>query len=369
MARKAKTHHHEAEVIVVGGGPAGLSAAIYLARYGRSVALFDMGHGRSTHHQVNRNYLGFPGGTRTTELRQRGLDQLRAYEHVYIGHHKVERLERTDGGCVVSGQFGDTSGRAVILAMGVLDHYPHFRDWESYVGISMFWCITCDGYESRDKKIVVAGHTNDTASEALQLTRLSDDITLITNSHVSEIDDRFASRLAAAGIPVLHDKIHDAQGTDGQLEVLETTGGLKLPVEALFVVQRATPPDRAGEHDRRAACRERLHSGGYRVEDERRGGVRRRRHHPATLTPGERGDPRGGAGSVRGELLSLPRRVEGRLTYGHPSKRPALHWPRARLLEKRSHFVQRPGPLISYLCRSVPRHVSAPGTLASPRRS
>ncbi len=89
---------NEAEVIIVGGGPAGLSAAIYLARYGRSVALFDIRHGRSTHHQVNRNYLGFPGGIRTTELRQRGLDQLSVYDHVYLGHHRVERLELFDGG-------------------------------------------------------------------------------------------------------------------------------------------------------------------------------------------------------------------------------------------------------------------------------
>jgi thioredoxin reductase (NADPH) len=232
---------HEAEVIIIGGGPAGLSAAIYLARYGRSVALFDVGHGRSTHHQINRNYLGFPGGIRTTELRQRGLDQLSVYDHVYLGHHRVERLAWFDGEFVAGGQFGSAHGRAVILATGVLDHYPHFRDWESYVGVSMFWCITCDGYESRGKKIVVAGHTNDAASEAMQMTRLSDDITLITNSHVHEIDDRFTARLAAAGIPVLHDKIHTAEGSDGQLETLETIGGLQLPVEALFVIQGATP--------------------------------------------------------------------------------------------------------------------------------
>jgi thioredoxin reductase (NADPH) len=150
---------------------------------------------------------------------------------VYLGHHRVERLAWFDGESLPGGSSGSAHGRAVILATGVLDHYPHFRDWESYVGVSMFWCITCDGYESRGKKIVVAGHTNDAASEAMQMTRLSDDITLITNSHVHEIDDRFTARLAAAGIPVLHDKIHTAEGSDGQLETLETIGGLQLPVE------------------------------------------------------------------------------------------------------------------------------------------
>ena len=233
--------HHEAEVIIVGGGPAGLSAALYLARYKRSVALFDLGHGRSTHHQVNRNYLGFPGGIRTVELRQRGLEQLQAYDHVRVAHHKVQRLERTAAGFLAGGEFGSTAGRAVLLAMGVLDHYPHFHRWESYVGVSMFWCITCDGFESRGKKIVVAGHTNTAAGEAMQMSRLSDDVTLLTNSHVNEIDETFAARLAAAGIPVLHDKVHGATGADGQLRTLETDGGVELPVQAFFVVQGATP--------------------------------------------------------------------------------------------------------------------------------
>jgi thioredoxin reductase (NADPH) len=232
---------HEADVIVVGGGPAGLSASVYLARYGRSVALFDSGHGRSTHHQVNHNYLGFPGGVRAVDLRELGREQLSAYDHVLIEHHTVQILEQSDDGFLAAGQFGTTRARAVILCMGVLDHYPHFHGWEPYVGVSMFWCITCDGYESREKKIVVAGHTNAAAGEAMQLSRLSDDVTLITNSHVSEIDEVFSARLAAAGVLVLHDKIRRARGADGQLHALETESGVEIPMEAFFVVQGATP--------------------------------------------------------------------------------------------------------------------------------
>jgi thioredoxin reductase (NADPH) len=236
--------HYEIDVCIVGGGPAGLSAGLYLARYGRSVAIFDSGHGRSTHHQVNHNYLGFPGGIRAADLRKRGLEQLAEYDHVRIEHHTIDHFERDGDNFLAHGQFGVATSRAVVLCMGVVDHYPHFHGWEPYVGVSMFWCITCDGYENRGKKIVVAGHTNGTAGEAMQLSGLSDDVTLITNSHVDEISDTFRARLSAARIPVIQDTVRHAKGTDGKLEILETAGGLQIPVEAFFVVQGATPETR-----------------------------------------------------------------------------------------------------------------------------
>lgn len=236
--------HFEVDSLIVGGGPAGLSAALYLARYGRSVAVFDLGHGRSTHHQINHNYLGFPDGIRAADLRQRGLEQLRAYDHVLIEHHKVESLAREGEHFVALGQFGAAVGRSVVLCMGVLDHYPHFHGWEPYVGVSMFWCITCDGYENRGKKIVVAGHTNAAAGEAMQLHGLSDDVTLVTNSHVDEISDGFRARLAAAKIPIIHDAIRHAEGSEGRLKALVTAQGMEIPVEAFFVVQGATPETR-----------------------------------------------------------------------------------------------------------------------------
>ncbi|MDQ3855247.1 MAG: NAD(P)/FAD-dependent oxidoreductase, partial [Chloroflexota bacterium] len=160
--------------------------------------------------------------------------------HVRIASHKVEQLEPVDGGFQASGQFGTALGRAVILAMGVLDHYPHFEDWQSYVGVSMFWCIACDGYESRGKKVVIAGNTNDAVTEAMQLTRLTDDITFLTNSQTNEIDEQYGARLARARISFIHDKISEVEGASGQLRCLITNGGLRVPLEALFVVQGAT---------------------------------------------------------------------------------------------------------------------------------
>jgi len=94
------------DAIVVGGGPAGLSAAIYLARYDRTVAVFDAGHGRSTHRQVNHNYLGFPGGVAAVKLRELGKAQLAEYEQVDFEAHKVLDCVPDGDGFVAWGQFG-----------------------------------------------------------------------------------------------------------------------------------------------------------------------------------------------------------------------------------------------------------------------
>lgn len=229
------------DAIIVGGGPAGLSAAIYLARYDRTVVVFDAGHGRSTHHQTNHNYLGFPGGVPAAKLRELGRAQLAEYPQVDFEHHKVRDLRRDGDLFVAEGQFGSYTARVVIICTGVLDHYPHFRGWEQYVGTSMFWCITCDGYSSKGKNILVIGHTNGAAGEAVQLSRFSKRLTLLTNSHSDDIEPKYRDRLAAFGIPVIHDKIERAIGTDGQFHSVLTEGGLEIELDALFCTQGATP--------------------------------------------------------------------------------------------------------------------------------
>ena len=232
------------DVLVIGGGPAGLSAALYLARYDRRVALFDVGRGRSTWHQINHNYLGFPGGIGARELRERGRRQLAEYPQVACLAHEIASLALADDGSgvvVARGQACEWRGRALIACTGVVDHYPHFDGWEEYVGRSMFWCLTCDGYTCKGERIVVVGNANEAAAEALQLQRFTPHVTVLTNSETNLIDGRFAGRLARAGIPVIRDKLVGVVGQDGYFEVLHTRGGRRIALDQLFVMQGATP--------------------------------------------------------------------------------------------------------------------------------
>jgi len=235
------------EVLVIGGGPAGLSAALYLARYDRRVALFDTGRGRSTWHQINYNYLGFPGGIAARKLRELGCQQLEDYPQVTTLDHKIDWMERRGDLFIAHGQAGDWIGQAVIICTGVVDHYPHFDGWEAYVGRSMFWCITCDGYGCKGAKVVVLGCTNEAASEAMQLTRFSSEITVLTNHDECTMDDKFIERLKRANIPLIHDKIKRVVGHDGQFERIYTEGGRCIELDQLFCQQGATPQTKLAE--------------------------------------------------------------------------------------------------------------------------
>ena len=82
------------EVIVVGGGPAGLSAALVLARYNRHVTLFDKGGGRSQWGQTNRNFLGFPGGVPARTIREKGREQLAGFDHVQIFDTPIDSIRK-----------------------------------------------------------------------------------------------------------------------------------------------------------------------------------------------------------------------------------------------------------------------------------
>jgi thioredoxin reductase (NADPH) len=238
---KSKMANQEFEVLVVGAGPAGLSAALYLARFDRTVGLFDTGQGRSTWHQTNYNFLGFPGGIKSRKLRDLGCQQLEDYPQVTAIPHKVETMRRDGEWFIASGQAGEWRGKTVILCTGVTDHYPHFDGWDEYVGRSMFWCITCDGYGSKDKRVVVVGNNNGAASEALQLQRFTPTVTVLTNSEDCAIADKFQDRLERHHIPLIHDKIDTVNGHDGVLEAIITKGGIHIPLDQLFNQQGATP--------------------------------------------------------------------------------------------------------------------------------
>jgi thioredoxin reductase (NADPH) len=193
------------DALIIGGGPAGLSAAIYLARFRREVLVLDDGHARSSFDQVNDNYLGFPEGIRTQQLRELGRQQAERFG-ARFQQCRVERVEPTGTTFRLCTTAGDYEGRTLLFATGVKDVWPDVPQIMHWIGRQVFWCITCDGYRAVGKQVVCVGNTDEAAVTTLQLRRFTERITLVTDPALARFSSSKREDLARYGIGVTYDR-------------------------------------------------------------------------------------------------------------------------------------------------------------------
>jgi thioredoxin reductase (NADPH) len=260
------------DCLVVGGGPAGLSAAVYLGRLRRSVTVVDDRFGRSLWSQVNRNYLGFPDGVEALDLRQRGREQAARYGVTFLAGSvaalerdqgrfsaRVEARGEGDGGNELNtrddlahgervgerrvvGAHGLTA-RTVILATGVADRFPSFPGSDECIGRTLFWCLICDGYETAGKRVVLIGDDDEAGEAALQLTEMGAQVTLVADANALAVDEDARDALAAAGIAVHESAVREYAADAGCVRSLELddADGTRLGLDLLFVLRPARP--------------------------------------------------------------------------------------------------------------------------------
>lgn len=227
---------------IVGGGPAGLSAAIYVARYNRTALVVDFGEGRSTSHETNENYLGFPDGVTARDLRELGQKQASRFGVRFL-ESKVDQIDRDGDEFLLLCDEREVRARTVILATGVVDIFPDFPDVEGYVGKSLFWCITCDGYKARGKRVAVVGKDDEAATTCMQFLNFTDRLTFITNCTQDgcKLTSKGRGRLERAGIPIFESPIADVNGADGVLRAIRLEDGQCVETDMMFNQQGCRP--------------------------------------------------------------------------------------------------------------------------------
>lgn len=168
------------DCLVIGGGPAGLTAAIYLGRFRRSVLVIDKGWSRAKWITRSHNLPGFPGGISGPDLLAKMRDQARGYGAT-LEHGTIESLDRALDGLFTARMEGSTlTARTVILASGVVENNPPIEHVAEAVKSGLVrTCPICDGYEAIDKTIAVLGHGEHAAAEALFLRTFSATVTLL----------------------------------------------------------------------------------------------------------------------------------------------------------------------------------------------
>ena len=222
------------EVVIVGGGAAGLSAALVLGRVRRSVLVVDSGRPRNTPASAVHGFLT-RDGIPPARLLERGRQDLSGYPSVQVGTGTVGSAHRGEDEFVVS--LGDGThhrARRLLLATGVTDQLPDVDGLAGLWGNGVFHCPYCHGWEVRDQPLAVLGGTPDAAQLAVYLTRLSADVVLCTNGPHA-LDAALQHVLAANGVPVREEPIARLQGTPGRMEQVVFATGQILARAAMFL--------------------------------------------------------------------------------------------------------------------------------------
>ncbi|MEO7247039.1 MAG: NAD(P)/FAD-dependent oxidoreductase [Novosphingobium sp.] len=186
---------------IIGGGPAGLTAAIYLARFRRAVSVFDAGKSRAALIPVSHNHSGFPEGINGTELLERMRSQALIYGALVLSGEVTQIRGSGDLFSITTAQ-ATHQCRSVLFATGVVNHPPPISDEDHASALAagtLRYCPVCDGFEAIDQRIAVLGADAHGCDEAQFLRTYSNDITLLTLNEC-ELSAPDTAALKAAGI-------------------------------------------------------------------------------------------------------------------------------------------------------------------------
>jgi len=230
------------EVIVVGGGPAGLSAALNLVRARRRVLVVD---GNRPRHAATLQAHGFltRDGVAPSELRRLGREEVSGYDDADVVFAQVTAVSIEDDGFRVRGRGVrggadvDALASTVVIATGVTETMPALPSLRAFYGTQLHSCLECDGFEKAGEPLALIGETTDLAERALLLTQWTDDLIVFTNG-VAAVSGDEERALARLGVRVERRAIDDVVGEKGVMTgirladgtVVERAGGFVRPV-------------------------------------------------------------------------------------------------------------------------------------------
>ncbi|MGJ0389774.1 NAD(P)/FAD-dependent oxidoreductase [Microbacterium sp. CGR1] len=232
------------DVLVIGGGPAGLSAALNLGRSLMRVLVVDADRPRNA---ATLNSHGFltRDGVPPHELRRIAREELVAYPNIEVRTRvRVLDLSRADAADGTGPRFTASIGRkdptdivtahSVLLATGLRETLPDVPNLRGFYGISLFSCAACDAWEMRGRRLALIGTTDDLADRARLIARWTEDLTVFTLG-ADTVTTAQETELAAAGVAIVRRPIAELVGDRGRIEAITLDDGSVIPVEGGFV--------------------------------------------------------------------------------------------------------------------------------------
>ena len=243
----ASEQKDKVDIAIVGGGPAGLSAAVWAGRYLHSVVVVDSGDARNADTLKISGFLGIDPVT-PADLRTRGRETCRTLG-VDLIDGTVLRVEKHGDDdfllCLEGGR--RVSSRRLLLAIGLRDVWPDVPGVETVYGANAHVCPDCDGYDSRDRKVVVMGNGRRAVGMALNLSTWTRDIIICTNGRPAELDEpEYCEKLDALNIPVITERVARVCDDETRIRCLRFESGMELDADKVFFAIAQYPADDLG---------------------------------------------------------------------------------------------------------------------------
>ena len=223
------------DVVIVGGGLAGLSAAVYLGRSHRRSLLVDAGESMARWEPVVENYLGFPEGLSGQTLLARGRTQVGKLG-VKTVHDRIDRIQKQDDAFLLEGTHA-YRGHRVLLATGLTHLLPDIPGARTCLGRSVLFCKDCDAFRVRGKRILVYGRRNEAARYALAMLAFSPSVSIVTDGRAPEWDRSWQEALDEYEVPVCAEPLKDLVHLEGQLQGVVFSSGRTRAADAMFTTR------------------------------------------------------------------------------------------------------------------------------------
>ncbi|WP_105567681.1 SAM-dependent methyltransferase [Microbacterium halophytorum] len=229
------------DVIVAGGGPAGLSAALMLGRARRRVLVVDAGRGRNRFAEHMHGVLGAEGMP-PAEFRERGRAEAAAYG-VEFADAEIASVDRTDGGLRAELSSGELlSARALIVATGLTDRLPEIPGLAERWGRTVLHCPYCHGWEVRGERLAVLATSPLSMHQAEMIRQWSDRLTVFTEG-LGDLSDETKARLRSRGLRLEDSAVVEVRGDGDAISSVALADGQEVAVDAIFTFADALPHD------------------------------------------------------------------------------------------------------------------------------
>ncbi|MDY0275651.1 MAG: NAD(P)/FAD-dependent oxidoreductase [Desulfomicrobium sp.] len=223
----------QTDILIIGQGPAGLSAAIYAARAGMRTIILGCPPKVAGNYDID-NYFGFVETITGKDLIERGQAQAEKFGAQLYCDRVLSVHQSTKNTFVVTSENNTFEAPALILATGVSRIRPGIDNLEDYEGKGVSYCVSCDGFFLRNKPVMVIGEGNFAANQALELLQYTPDVTICTQGKEPNMTEEFQVRLQENNIFVLQSKVVTLSGDNG-LEAVILEDGQSIATQGLFI--------------------------------------------------------------------------------------------------------------------------------------